>query len=166
MRFGIRRPLAVGLFLAALGLLLFARAPVEGHFVVDVLPGMVLLGIGAGVAFNPLLLAAMSDVDPADSGLASGIVNTAFMMGGALGLAVLASLAAAQSASGGAQQADTPAALASGYHVAFLVGAIFAAMAATIGGAWLRPGAQAAAHTAAQQERDGGSMKESMEQSP
>jgi len=79
---------------------------------------------------------------------------------------VLASLAAAQSASGGAQQADTPAALASGYHVAFLVGAIFAAMAATIGGAWLRPGAQAAAHTAAQQERDGGSMKESMEQSP
>ena len=165
MRFGIRRPLAVGLFMAALGLLLFARAPVDGHFAVDVLPGMVLLGIGAGVAFNPLLLAAMSDVDPADSGLASGIVNTSFMMGGALGLAVLASLAAAQSASGGAQQADTPAALTGGYHVAFLVGAIFAAMAATIGGALLRPGSQ----LAAQQERDArddGTLKQSMEQSP
>jgi MFS family permease len=162
MRFGIRRPLAVGLFLAALGLLLFARAPVDGHFVVDVLPGMVLLGVGAGVAFNPMLLAAMSDVDPADSGLASGIVNTSFMMGGALGLAVLASLAAAQSASGGTQQADTPAALASGYHVAFLVGAIFAAMAATIGGALLRPGSP----PAAQRERDDDTLKQQMEQSP
>ena len=55
---------------------------------------MILLGIGAGVAFNPVLLAAMSDVEPQESGLASGIVNTAFMMGGALGLAVLASVAA------------------------------------------------------------------------
>ncbi|SEI65627.1 DHA2 family efflux MFS transporter permease subunit [Paraburkholderia diazotrophica] len=157
MRFGIRRPLAAGLLLASLGLLLFARAPVDGHFVMDVLPGMVLLGIGAGVAFNPLLLAAMSDVDPADSGLASGIVNTSFMMGGALGLAVLASLAAAQSASGGAQHADTPAALTSGYHVAFLVGAIFAATAGAIGGALLRQGAQ----SAVRQER--GALKESME---
>jgi MFS family permease len=162
MRFGIRKPLAVGLFLAALGLLLFARAPVDGHFVADVLPGMVLLGIGAGVAFNPMLLAAMSDVDPSDSGLASGIVNTAFMMGGALGLAVLASLAAARSASGGAQLADTPAALASGYHVAFLFGAIFAALAAAVGGALLRPGSQAT-----QRERDDDdALKQSMEQSP
>ena len=96
MRFGIRAPLAVGLLVAAAGLALFARAPVDGSFLVDVLPGMVLLGIGAGIAFNPLLLAAMSDVGPADSGLASGMVNTAFMMGGALGLAVLASLAAAR----------------------------------------------------------------------
>ena len=62
----------------------------------DVLPGMLLLGLGAGIAFNPVLLAAMSDVAPSDSGLASGMVNTSFMMGGALGLAVLASLAAAR----------------------------------------------------------------------
>ena len=63
---------------------------------VDVLPSMILLGIGAGMAFNPVLLAAMSDVAPEQSGLASGVVNTAFMMGGALGLAVLASLAASR----------------------------------------------------------------------
>ncbi len=96
MRFGIKPPLRTGLLLAAAGLLLFARAPVGGCFVVDVLPSMLLLGIGAGIAFNPVLLAAMSDVSPEQSGLASGVVNTAFMMGGALGLAVLASLAAAR----------------------------------------------------------------------
>ena len=99
MRFGIKLPLAFGLALAAGGLLLFARAPVNGNFVVDVLPGMILLGFGAGIAFNPVLLAAMSGVKPSDSGLASGIVNTSFMMGGALGLAILASLAASRSAS-------------------------------------------------------------------
>ncbi|MFA1589395.1 MFS transporter, partial [Achromobacter ruhlandii] len=90
MRFGIRGPLATGLLMAALGLALFARAPVDGGFTADVLPGMLLLGLGAGIAFNPMLLAAMSDVEPSQSGLASGVVNTAFMMGGALGLAVLA----------------------------------------------------------------------------
>ena len=53
---------------------------------------MILLGAGAGIAFNPVLLAAMGDVEPHESGLASGVVNTCFMMGGALGLAVLVSL--------------------------------------------------------------------------
>ena len=86
--------LATGLGLAGLGLLLLARAPVDGSYVVDVLPSMILLGLGAGMAFNPVLLAAMSDVEPQESGLASGIVNTSFMMGGALGLAILASVAA------------------------------------------------------------------------
>src|SRR6476659_8792108 len=96
MRFGFRIPLATGLLIAAAGLVLFARAPVDGNFVVDVLPSMILLGIGAGMAFNPVLLAAMSDVAPTESGLASGVVNTSFMMGGALGLAILVSLAAAR----------------------------------------------------------------------
>ncbi|WP_241020556.1 DHA2 family efflux MFS transporter permease subunit, partial [Burkholderia sp. Ac-20345] len=77
MRFGIRGPIAAGLLIAACGLALFSRAPVDGGFVWHVLPGMTLLGIGAGVAFNPMLLAAMNDVDPADSGLASGIVTSA-----------------------------------------------------------------------------------------
>jgi EmrB/QacA subfamily drug resistance transporter len=139
MRFGIRPPLATGLLLAAVGLLLFARAPVDGSFVQDVLPSMILLGLGAGMAFNPVLLAAMGDVEPQDAGLASGIVNTAFMMGGALGLAVLASLAAASTdrrlgAGDGALEA-----LTGGYHLAFLVGAIFAAGAGVIGGLLLRP---------------------------
>lgn len=139
MRFGIRKPLAAGLWLAAIGLALFARAPVNGSFVVDVLPGMMLLGLGAGMAFNPLLLAAMSEVSPADSGLASGVVNTAFMMGGALGLAVLASAAAARTASMEAAGAQLPLALAGGYNLAFLVGAVFAAAAGLIGVLLLRP---------------------------
>ncbi|MBE2970656.1 DHA2 family efflux MFS transporter permease subunit [Burkholderia cepacia] len=133
MRFGIRGPIAAGLLIAACGLALFSHAPVDGGFAWHVLPGMTLLGIGAGVAFNPMLLAAMSDVDPADSGLASGIVNTAFMMGGALGLAVLASLAAARTDVLAAANAAPLDALNGGYHAAFAFGAAFAAAAALIG---------------------------------
>jgi len=146
MRFGFRKPLATGLLLAAAGLLLFVRAPVDGNFLVDVLPSMILLGFGAGIAFNPVLLAAMSDVEPSESGLASGLVNTSFMMGGALGLAVLASIAASRSHSlrlGGAGELS---ALTGGYHLAFLVGAAFAAAAAVIGGALLRETEPMAAH--------------------
>ncbi|CAG9262641.1 putative transmembrane efflux protein [Burkholderia diffusa] len=133
MRFGIRGPIAAGLLIAACGLALFSRAPADGSFLWHVLPGMTLLGIGAGVAFNPVLLAAMSDVDPADSGLASGIVNTAFMMGGALGLAVLASLAAARTDALAAAHATPLDALNGGYHAAFAVGAAFAAAAGLLG---------------------------------
>jgi EmrB/QacA subfamily drug resistance transporter len=139
MRFGIRTPLGVGLGLAALGLLLFARAPVDGTFVVDVLPSMILLGLGAGMAFNPVLLAAMGDVRQEEAGLASGVVNTAFMMGGALGLAVLASLAASRTDTLAASGSGELEALTGGYHAAFLVGALFAAGAAVIGAALLRP---------------------------
>jgi EmrB/QacA subfamily drug resistance transporter len=146
MRFGLRRPLGTGLLLAAAGLVLFARAPVDGSFVVDVLPSMILLGFGAGIAFNPVLLAAMSDVAPEESGLASGVVNTAFMMGGALGLAVLASLAASRSDSLRASGEGSLSALTGGYHLAFVVGALFAAAAAALGATLLREGKQAPAH--------------------
>ncbi len=151
MRYGIRAPLGVGLGLAAVGLLLFARAPVDGSFLVDVLPSMILLGAGAGIAFNPVLLAAMGDVEPSEAGLASGIVNTSFMMGGALGLAVLASLAASRTDSLAAAGDEPLVALTGGYHAAFLVGALFAAGAAAIGAALLRPSA-APAHMEAGQE--------------
>src|SRR5215217_2030061 len=137
--FGIRPPLVGGMSLVAVGLALFARAPVDGSFVADVLPSMVVLGLGVGMAMNPVLLAAMSDVPQEQSGLASGVVNTAFMMGGALGLAVLASLAASRSESlltGGDARL---AALAGGYHAAFLVGSIFAAAAAAVGAVLLGP---------------------------
>ena len=146
MRYGIRKPLAVGLTLAAIGLLLFARAPVDGNFVVDVLPSMILLGIGAGTAFNPVLLAAMSDVEPKEAGLASGVVNTAFMMGGALGLAVLASLADSRTDSLLDSGEDQLSALTGGYHLAFLAGAIFALGAATLGGLLLREAPAAVQH--------------------
>lgn len=138
MRFGIRAPLAIGLLLAAIGLLLFARAPIHGTFAIDVLPSMILLGVGAGIAFNPMLLAAMSDVAPTESGLASGVVNTAFMMGGALGLAILASIAAARTSNLLDSGESLLAAINGGYHVAFLVGALFAAGAATLGATLLR----------------------------
>ena len=148
MRFGIRRPLATGLLLAAAGLLLFARAPVHGGFVVDVLPSMILLGFGAGLAFNPVLLAAMSDVEQSESGLASGVVNTSFMMGGALGLAVLASVAASRTDRLSASGHGHLSALTGGYHAAFLIGAFFAAAAAVLGAVLLRSGLHAPAHEA------------------
>ncbi len=137
-RFGIRRPLAAGLAFAAAGLLLFALAPADGSFLMHVLPAMLLLGVGAGLAFNPLLLASMSDVAPSELGLASGIVNTSFMMGGSLGLAVLASLAAGRTKEWMAQGASGPEALTAGYSLAFLVGAVCAASAGLLGGALLR----------------------------
>ena len=138
MRYGFRLPLATGLGLAGLGLLWLARAPVDGSFAVDIFPSMVLLGLGAGMAFNPVLLAAMSDVAPQESGLASGIVNTSFMMGGALGLAVLASVADSRTSSLLDAGESQVAALTGGYHAAFPIGAIFAGGAALIGGLLLR----------------------------
>ncbi|MES2951366.1 MAG: DHA2 family efflux MFS transporter permease subunit [Pseudomonadota bacterium] len=138
MRWGIRPPLVGGLLLAAIGLALFARAPVGGDIWLDVLPGMLLLGLGAGMALNPLLLVAMDGVSPAESGLASGVVNTAFMMGGALGLAVLASLADARTNALRSSGAQAVAALNCGYQLAFLVGAVFAVLAAALG-LYLRP---------------------------
>jgi EmrB/QacA subfamily drug resistance transporter len=146
MRFGFRLPLATGLLLAALGLGLFARIPVHANFVMDVLPSMILLGFGAGMAFNPVLLAAMSDVEPSESGLASGVVNTAFMMGGALGLAVLASVAASRTDALRRSGHDVPSALTGGYHVAFLIGALVSIAAAVLAGVVLRTRHQVVAH--------------------
>jgi MFS family permease len=152
MRFGIRPPLATGLLLASVGLALFVRAPVDGSFAADVLPSMILLGCGAGMAFNPLLLAAMSDVAPQEAGLASGLVNTAFMMGGALGLAVLASIADRRTSSLQASGDGPLAALNGGYHLAFVVGAVFALSAAALGATLLRATVTAPAHAEAELE--------------
>jgi EmrB/QacA subfamily drug resistance transporter len=138
MRFGIKIPVIAGLLVFVLGLVLFARAPADGNFALDVLPGMLLFGLGGGITFNPLLLAAMGDVAPTEAGLASGIVNTAFMMGGALGLAVLASLAASRTDALLASGESAIVALNGGYHAAFLAGAVFAA-AGLVGALLLRP---------------------------
>jgi hypothetical protein len=139
MRFGIRTPLTVGLGLVAASLALFAQAPVDGSYVVHVLPGMVLLGIGAGIAFNPVLLAAMGDVEPHEAGLASGVVNTSFMMGGALGLAVLVSMSTWRTGDLTASGTAPLEALNGGYQLAFAAGAVMAAAAAVAGGVLLRP---------------------------
>jgi len=148
MKYGIKMPIVLGFPAFALGILLFARAPVDGNYFVDMLPAMLLQGFGAGVAFNPLLLAAMGDVEPQDSGLASGVVNTAFMMGGALGLAILASAADSRTDNLVASGENAVDALLSGYHLAFLIGAVFAAGAALVGAIFLRPAEQPAMHGA------------------
>ena len=137
MRFGIKPPLLAGLSLMTVALVLLARTPVDGSWAVDILPATLAVGLGAGIAFNPLLLAAMSGVGPDRAGLASGVVNTAFMMGGAVGLAVLASLAAAHTGSA-STAAGSLSALNSGYHVAFVVGAIFVVASAVVGAWFLR----------------------------
>jgi EmrB/QacA subfamily drug resistance transporter len=133
MRYGLRAPLATGLGLAGIGLLLLVRAPIDGSYFIDLFPSMILLGVGAGIAFNPMIIVAMTDVEPERSGLASGLVNTSFMMGGALGLAVLASIAAARTGNGLAAGVPQIAALNDGYHAAFAIGAAFALGAAFLG---------------------------------
>ncbi len=143
-RFGVRPPLVSGLVMAAAGLALMGRAPVGGHFLTDVMPAGILLGAGAGTALAPLLVGATSDVRPDDAGLASGMVNTSFMLGGALGLAVLAGLATTRTSSLLAAGQGHLAALNGGYQAAFLAGAACAALAAILS-CWLRPPAPAPA---------------------
>jgi predicted MFS family arabinose efflux permease len=145
MRFGIKPPLVGGLALMTFALFLFARTPVDGNVFIDVLPGTLAIGLGAGIAFNPILLAAMSGVQPTEAGLASGVVNTSFMMGGALGLALVASLADRRTETLLDTGRSGLGALNGGYHIAFLVGAIFA-LAAAMGAVLLRAGEHAAAH--------------------
>ncbi|MEM3086498.1 MAG: MFS transporter [Halobacteria archaeon] len=122
-RFGAKATLVPGLALIAAGLVLFARVPVGGQFAADLLPGMLLFGVGAGLAFMPLMMLAMSGVAPGDSGLASGLVQVMGQMGGAFGLTVLASAAAWRSAdllAGGSSRAE---AFTAGYHLAFAIAA-------------------------------------------
>jgi hypothetical protein len=123
----------------AVGLLLLVRTPVDGNFLVDVLPATLAVGLGAGIGFNPILLAAMSGVAPTEAGLASGVVNTAFMMGGALGLAVLASVAAARTDNLEAAGDSAVEALNGGYHLAYVLGAIFVVAATAVAALLLRP---------------------------
>ena len=134
-RFGIKPMIVLGMVLMAVGLLLFARAPLGGSFLVDVLPGMLVLGVGAAFAFMAVILASTVSVPESEAGLASGLVNTSQQVGGALGLAILASLAASYTGSVADTQ-DPVAALNSGYHVAFLASAfcliVGAVLAATL----------------------------------
>ena len=123
MRFGARKLMFPGLGLIAVGLLWFARAPVHGSYITDIFPVMVLFGTGAGVCFPALMGLAMSGATPSDAGLASGLVNTTAQVGGALGLAVLATLSASHSSKLIASGHSSAAALTSGYHLAFGIGA-------------------------------------------
>ena len=121
MGIGARSALVSGLVIAGAGLLLFARAPVDGNYLTDVFPVMVLLGTGAGLAFPALMTLSMSGATPRDSGLASGLVNTTAQVGAAIGLAVLATLSATRTEDLLAAGDSTPVALTSGYELSFWI---------------------------------------------
>ena len=131
-RYGPRAVLIPGLVCIAAGLLLFTQAPTDADYAVDILPVMALLGLGAGLAAPALMTLAMSGATPSDSGLASGLVNTTVQVGGAIGLAVLATLASERT--DGLRAAGEPAASAlnAGFHVAYLVGAALVLVAIVI----------------------------------
>jgi EmrB/QacA subfamily drug resistance transporter len=155
MRFGARKLVLTGLVLFMAGLALFTQAPVDGVYVTDVLPVMVLLGTGAGLCFPALMTLAMSGATPSDAGLASGLINTTAQVGGALGLAVLATLSTSRSEDLVAQGESAAAALTGGYHLAFWIGAALVAAAILVTLTVLEPEAKAAKQQAAP-ERDCG----------
>jgi EmrB/QacA subfamily drug resistance transporter len=138
-RFGARTVLLPGLALITVGLVLFSRVPVHGGFLADILPVMLLLGVGAGLGFPALMTLAMSGATPGDSGLASGLVNTTQQVGGAFGLAVLATVSASRTGHLLAAGQASDAALTSGYHVAFGIAAGLVAAALVVAALMLRP---------------------------
>ena len=122
-RFGTRTVPVAGIVLAATRILLLSQIPTHGTYLADLLPGLVVMSIGMGLTFVPITLLATTGVQPADAGLASGIFNTSQQVGGALGLAILSSLAAGRTATLAAQGTGHEAALVDGFQLAFLVGA-------------------------------------------
>ena len=153
MRFGARTTLIPGLILIGLGLALFARVPVDGEYVRDILPAGVLLGAGVGTAFPTLMTLAMSGATQSDAGLASGLVNTTAQVGAAIGLAVLATLSETRTENLLAEGEDRLAALTGGYHVGFIVGAALVGIAIVVAVTVLRE-ARPAMHPAAEAEPD------------
>ncbi|HUA73084.1 MAG TPA: DHA2 family efflux MFS transporter permease subunit [Solirubrobacteraceae bacterium] len=139
MRFGAKSTLLTGLAGVAAGLILFRGAPVNAAYVTQLLPAMLLLGVGAGLVFPALMTLAMSGATPEDSGLASGLVNTTQQVGGALGLAVLATLSTTRTSSLVAHGASNANALTDGYHLAFTIASGLVLAAIAIGLVFLRP---------------------------
>lgn len=144
-RYGGRATLLPGLALITAGLVLFSRVPVHASYLSDLFPAMILLGTGGGLAFPSLITLAMSTATPENSGLISGVVNTTQQVGGALGLAVLATLSSTQTASVRAHGLSPAASLTSGDHSAFTIGAGLMMAAIILAAALLRGHAQAAA---------------------
>jgi EmrB/QacA subfamily drug resistance transporter len=138
-RFGARATLLPGLVLIIAGLLLFTQAGAHAHYATQILPVMILLGAGAGLSFPALMTLAMSGATPSDAGLASGLVNTSAQVGGALGLAVLATLATSRTADLGRSGHPTAIALNGGYHLAYVLGAVLAVSAIAVAMTVLQP---------------------------
>jgi EmrB/QacA subfamily drug resistance transporter len=154
-RFGARRLLFPGLGLVAAGLVLFTRAPVDANYVVDILPVLILMGTGIGICFPALMTIAMSGATRADAGLASGLVNTTAQVGGALGLAVLATLSTSRSDDLEAAGHSTASALTSGYHLAFWIAAGLVIAAIGVAATVIQPEEKAAEQYAGDQMPEG-----------
>ena len=149
MRFGPRNVLITGLAFLLVAMLLFLRTPVDGNYLTDLFPTMIIFGFGAGVAFPALMMLAMSGATPSDAGLASGLVNTAGQVGGAIGLALLATISTERTGTLLAEGKSMAEALNGGYHLAYAVGAALTAVAIVTAVTVLRsqsPAAMAAAH--------------------
>jgi EmrB/QacA subfamily drug resistance transporter len=144
MAFGARRALLAGLTLVLAGLVVFALAPVHASYATQLAPSMLLLGLGAGTAFPALMNVAMSGATPQDAGLASGLVNTTAQIGGALGLAVLATVATSHSNTLKASGHSAASALTSGYHLAFWIAAALTLCALLVVLAAIEPGRSSA----------------------
>jgi EmrB/QacA subfamily drug resistance transporter len=153
-RYGPRNVLIPSLVLIGAGLLLFARTPVDGSYFADIMPPMLLIGLGVGACFPALMTLAMSGATMEDSGLASGLVNTSAQVGGAIGLAVLATMASERTGTllGDGEAAD--AALNSGFHLAYIVGAALVAVSLVVALAVLRSETPATAEEPAKARRD------------
>jgi hypothetical protein len=155
MGIGPKATLVTGLTFAVAGLVLFSRAPVDANYLVDVAPVQLLLGAGAGLSFPALMTLAMSGATPSDAGLASGLVNTTVQVGGAIGLAVLATLATSRTEGLRADGESVAAALNGGYHLAYLVGAALTAVALVVAVVVLRsPASGSAADRAESSSRE------------
>jgi MFS family permease len=137
-RFGERRVLLAGLALVVLGLGLLGRIPADAAYTLDVLPGLVVLGVGFGMAMPALMAQGMSDATPADAGLASGLFNTTQQVGGALGLAALAVLSSTRTESLRSSGAEPAVAVLGGHHAAYLTGMGVVAVALLVASATLR----------------------------
>jgi EmrB/QacA subfamily drug resistance transporter len=157
-RFGARTTLIPGMVLVAIGLAVFTLAPVDGSYVVHVLPVMILLGFGIGVSFPALMTLAMSGATQQDAGLASGLVNTTAQVGGAIGLAVLATLSSTRSDSLLADGDSTASALTGGYHLAFLIGAALVLAAIVVAVVVVQSEERAEADVASASEQAGGEL--------
>ncbi|MGE5636369.1 MAG: MFS transporter [Nocardioidaceae bacterium] len=155
LRFGARATLVPSLVVIAAGLLLFARTPIEASYAVDILPAMVLMGLGTGLAFPSLMTLSMSGATKEDSGLASGLVNTSMQVGGAIGLAVLATLATERTDALVAEGEPMAAALNGGYHLAYLIGVGLVLVAIAVAVTVLQPAGRASAEHESQPQLTG-----------
>jgi EmrB/QacA subfamily drug resistance transporter len=155
MRFGAKATLLPGMGCIGLGMILFALTPVDATYVIDLLPAMIVFGLGAGLAFPSLMTLAMSGATRSDSGLASGLVNTSVQVGGAIGLAVLATLATERTDGLLADGEPTASALNSGFHLAYLIGVGLVVAAAIVAVTVLEPEEQAEKQVAAEAEPAG-----------